>query len=187
MMAFVSLKNHFLIAMPALADPFFSQAVTYLCEHTPEGAMGVVINRTLELTIGDVLQQLDIPAGAFSTTVLPVHWGGPVQPERGFVLHQPVGNWTSSLPVSDDIALSTSKDILEAIGQQRGPERFLLALGYAGWGAGQLEAEIKENAWLHGPADIDILFEKAVDLRWRAAAESIGVDLLLLSGTAGHA
>lgn len=186
-MSFASLKNHFLIAMPRLADPNFSHTVTYICEHNADGAMGIVINRLLDLTVGDVLSQLQMGEGSFNTSVLPVHWGGPVQTDRGFVLHEPLGSWNSTLPVSESIGLSTSRDILEAIARQRGPNRFLLALGYAGWGAGQLEDEIKENAWLHGPAQMQILFEDAVNHRWEAAAKAIGVDPLLLSDTAGHA
>ncbi|WP_127474700.1 YqgE/AlgH family protein [Sulfurivermis fontis] len=182
-----SLRNHFLIAMPQLADPNFSHTVTYICEHNAEGSLGIVINRPLEITLGDVLQHMQIAPDARVDTAAPVFSGGPVQPERGFVLHRPVGAWTSSLPVTADIALTTSRDIMAAIGQGTGPQQFLLALGYAGWGAGQLEQEIAQNAWLSGPADPAILFELPVEERWGAAAALIGVDLTLLSSEAGHA
>ena len=187
-MSFPSLKNQCLIAMPALAAPDFHQSVIYICEHSAEGAMGLVINRVLDLTVGDVFRQIGLPEGPFSVNMRPVHWGGPVQPERGFVLHAPVGNWSSSLPVSEEIALSTSKDILEALASGHGgPDHFLLALGYAGWEAGQLEAELMENSWLNVPATAQLLFEEGVDRRWHSAAKSIGVDLSLLSDVAGHA
>ncbi|MEW6646712.1 MAG: YqgE/AlgH family protein [Pseudomonadota bacterium] len=182
-----SLRNHFLIAMPQLADPNFSHTVTYICEHNAEGALGIVINRPLDLTLGEVLQHMQIEPGERVDTAAPVFSGGPVQTERGFVLHRPVGAWTSTLPVTADIALTTSRDIMNAIGHGEGPQQFLLALGYAGWGAGQLEQEITQNAWLSGPADPAILFDLPVEERWGAAAALIGVDLTLLSSEAGHA
>ncbi len=182
-----SLRNHFLIAMPALADPNFAHTVTYICEHNPEGALGIVINRPMDISLGDVLNHMKIQPGEHVDTAVPVYTGGPVQPERGFVLHQPTGAWTSSLPITDDIALTTSRDIMTAIGHGEGPRQFLLALGYAGWGAGQLEQEIIDNAWLSGPADPAILFDLPVEERWAAAAALIGVDLTLLSSETGHA
>lgn len=181
------LRNHFLIAMPQLADPNFSHTVTYICEHNEEGALGIVINRPMDVSLGDVLQHMKIQAGERVDTAAPIYSGGPVQPERGFVLHRPVGAWTSSLPITDDIALTTSRDIMTAIGHGEGPKQFLLALGYAGWGAGQLEQEMADNAWLSGPADPGILFELPVEERWGAAAALIGVDLTLLSSETGHA
>ncbi|GAB4295360.1 MAG: YqgE/AlgH family protein [Thiohalomonadaceae bacterium] len=182
-----SLRNHFLIAMPQLADPHFSHTVTYICEHNAEGALGIVINRPLDLTLGEVLQHMQIKPGERVDTATPIFSGGPVQTERGFVLHRPVGAWTSTLPVTGDIALTTSRDIMSAIGHGEGPQQFLLALGYAGWAAGQLEQEITQNAWLSGPADPAILFDLPVEERWGAAAALIGVDLTLLSSEAGHA
>jgi len=182
-----SLRNHFLIAMPQLADPNFSHTVTYICEHNAEGALGIVINRPLEITLGDVLQHMQIQPGEHVDTAAPIYGGGPVQTERGFVLHRPVGAWTSTLPVTADIALTTSRDIMTAIGHGEGPRDFLLALGYAGWGAGQLEEEMAQNAWLSGPADPAILFDLPVEERWGAAAALIGVDLTLLSSETGHA
>ncbi|PKM43678.1 MAG: YqgE/AlgH family protein [Gammaproteobacteria bacterium HGW-Gammaproteobacteria-1] len=181
------LRNHFLIAMPTLADPNFAHTVTYICEHNAEGALGIVINRPMSITLGDVLQHMQIQPGALVDTDTAIFTGGPVQPERGFVLHRPAGAWTSSLGITDDIALTTSRDIMTAIGHGEGPQQFLLALGYAGWGAGQLEQEIVDNAWLSGPADPAILFDLPVEERWAAAAALIGVDLTLLSSETGHA
>lgn len=148
--------------------------------------MGIIINRVLDLTVGDVFTQLHIDDQSFSSSMLPVHWGGPVQPERGFLLHQPLGGWASTLAVSESIGLSTSKDALEAIASKRGPGQFILALGYAGWGQGQLEQEIMENTWLTGPADPAVIFDEAMDKRWMAAARVLGVDPALIAA-AGHA
>ncbi len=181
-----SLRNHFLIAMPTLADPNFSHTVTYICDHGEEGALGIIVNRPLEVTLGEVLQNLEIEPGEHVDTEQPVFTGGPVHTERGFVLHTPPGAWSSSLDITDQIALTTSRDILAAIGHGEGPKQFLLALGYAGWGAGQLEKEMAENAWLSGPADPHILFSLPVEERWEAAAALLGVDLHLLSSDAGH-
>ncbi len=183
---FASLNNQFLIAMPGLADPNFSRTVTLICEHTQEGAMGLVINRALDLKLHEVLDQIGIDQ-ASDLSDLPIYLGGPVQNNRGFVLHAPLGNWESTLQVTDTVGVSTSKDILQAIASNQGPEHCLIALGYAGWGAGQLEFEISENSWLNGPADENILFNIPVDQRWAAAAQTMGVDLLNLSSESGHA
>ena len=182
-----TLTNNFLIAMPAMKDTNFEQTVTYICQHNEEGALGIVINRTIDLTLGDVLDQMKIKREDTLTTDSPIHYGGPVQMERGFVLHEDVGSWDSTLKISDLTALTTSKDILEAIASNSGPARSLLALGYAGWGAGQLEREISENAWLHWPANNDLLFSTPIQRRWAEAAALLGVDLSLLSTDAGHA
>ena len=181
------MANHFLIAMPSLADPNFHQTVTYVCEHNQDGALGIVINRPTDLKLGELLDHLGFEAGNGETEQRTVYLGGPVQRERGFVLHEPSGEWDSSMRVSDEITVTTSKDILQAIAEGNGPTRYLVALGYAGWGAGQLEDEMTENAWLSGPADADILFAKDSEQRWRAAAALLGVDLSLLSQDAGHA
>ncbi len=181
------LTNHFLIAMPNLADPNFSRTVTLICEHSSEGAMGLIINRPTDLRLREILQQLDIEGTEVASLDLPVHLGGPVQGSRGFVVHEPLGNWESTLPVSDTLGVSTSRDILVAIAQNRGPQRSFLALGYAGWAPGQLEREIAENAWLSGPADRSILFEMPAEQRWGAAANLLGIDLAALSEEAGHA
>ncbi len=182
-----SLANQFLIAMPSLADPNFSRTVTLLCEHTDEGALGVVINRALGMTLGDVFEQLDIDPQKARNSDVTVYQGGPVQVEHGFVLHEPLGNWESTLPVSDTLGLSTSQDILRAIAEDRGPDNWLVTLGYAGWGPGQLEQELGDNAWLNGPADNNIVFRVPEEQRWQAAATKLGVDLSTLSGDTGHA
>lgn len=182
-----SLRNHFLIAMPALADPNFSHTVTYLCEHNEEGAMGIIINRHMPITLAEVLEQMEIEPSSSLDISAPIHEGGPVQPEHGFVIHSPVGAWESSLGITDEIALTTSRDILAAIGHNEGPKKYLIALGYAGWGPGQLEEELAQNAWLNGPATPEILFDLPLDARWGAAAAKLGVDLNLLSNEIGHA
>jgi len=182
-----SLTNHFLIAMPGLRDPNFSRTVTYICEHTDRGAMGIVINRPLDIRLGEVLSQLDIEADDPRVLGTTVYLGGPVQPDRGFVLHSAEERFESTLSVTLDISITTSRDILEAIASGRGPEQSLIALGYAGWAGGQLEEEMSANSWLSGPADEHILFRLPDDARWLAAAQLLGVDLNLLSGEAGHA
>jgi putative transcriptional regulator len=183
----VSLTNHFLIAMPNLGDPNFFRTVTLICEHNSEGAMGIVINRPVDLSLLDILKQMDIPASGTKNLEMPVYLGGPVQSNRGFVLHEPVGDWDSTLKVTDRLAVSTSRDILVAIAENKGPRRYLIALGYAGWGAGQLEQEIAQNSWLSGPATREILFHTPLEARWHAAAGLLGIDLTKLSGEAGHA
>jgi putative transcriptional regulator len=182
-----SLTNHFLIAMPGLKDPNFSRTVTYICEHTDQGAMGIVINRPMEIRLGEVLEQLDIAPEAEGVADAQIYLGGPVQTDRGFVLHTGPGEYDSTLNVTADIRVTTSRDVLEAIAVGRGPERRLIALGYAGWGGGQLEEELSANAWLSGPADTQIMFSLSAAERWLAAAQLLGVDLNLLSGEAGHA
>lgn len=181
------LNNHFLIAMPGLADPNFFHTVTYLCEHNEEGALGIVINRPMNLTLSDVLQHMDITAANDAIGATPIYLGGPVQQDRGFVLHRTLGDWDATLKVADDIGVTSSRDILEAIAHGEGPPESLIALGYAGWGAGQLEQEMVANAWLSGPADERIVFNLPHEQRWEAAAAKLGVDLNLLSGESGHA
>lgn len=183
----VSLTNHFLIAMPTLADANFSRTVTFICEHTRDGAMGLVINRTTDLKLRDIFEQLTIEVSSSVAADMPIYLGGPVQNNRGFVLHEPIGNWDSTLPITDTIGVSTSRDILEAIAADRGPDRWMVTLGYAGWAAGQLEREISENSWLSGPANAHVLFEIPLEHRWSAAAGAFGIDLTLLSSEAGHA
>ncbi|MES9974021.1 MAG: YqgE/AlgH family protein [Candidatus Thiodiazotropha sp.] len=182
-----NLTNHFLIAMPRLEDPNFFHTVTYICEHTTDGAMGIVINRPMDLHLADIFEQLEIQISTTDIAEQPVYIGGPVQSDRGFVLHESSTEWASTLKVTTDISVTTSLDILEAIAAGEGPEHNLVALGYAGWGAGQLESELAQNAWLSGPAESDIIFNRASDERWQAAADLLGVDLNLLSGDTGHA
>lgn len=181
------LTNQFLIAMPNLLDPNFFHSVTYLCEHNQNGAMGIVINQPVDLTIGELIEQMNHQAPDNAQANAPVFRGGPMDMERGFVLHEPLGQWEATMPVGHVIGLTTSNDIIAALAQGEGPEQCLIALGYAGWGAGQLEEEIRDNAWLNGPAEPAILFETPVEQRWEAAAALIGVDITQLSGMAGHA
>lgn len=182
-----NLTNNFLIAMPSLADPNFFQTVTYICAHNEDGAMGIVINRPLELDLGEVLAQMNLVPSNDEIEKIPIYQGGPVQTDRGFVLHRPEAAWQSSINVSSDIGVTTSRDILQAIAEGKGPNSALIALGYAGWAAGQLEDEIKENAWLSGPADADIIFNIPCERRWERAAALLGVDLEKLSPQIGHA
>jgi putative transcriptional regulator len=184
---FDSLSNHFLIAMPALSDPNFHHTATYICEHNDEGALGLVINRPTDLQLGEILEHMGIEATAGDISGQPVCLGGPVQNDRGFVLHQPVGDWEATLKVTELTGITSSRDILEAIARGEGPEKTFITLGYAGWGAGQLEQELAANAWLSGPADSRIVFDTPYEQRWEAAAGLIGVDIKLLSGEAGHA
>ena len=181
------LTNHFLIAMPAMEDPNFAQTVTLVCEHSDRGALGIVINRTLPMTLGDVFGQLGLDSQRSRVNDQPVLRGGPVQTERGFVLHSPAGAWESSLPFSERMHLTTSRDILDALAAGEGPESAVIALGYAGWDSGQLEDEMARNAWLTVDADERLLFATPVEQRWHAAARLLGVDLRSLSSDAGHA
>lgn len=183
-----SFTNHFLIAMPALTDPHFAHTVTYICEHNHEGAMGIIINRPLTITVGEIFEQMHISTVEGNPLIQqPIFLGGPVQRERGFVIHQPIGNWEASLAVTDTIGITTSRDILIAMAQGNGPKRSLIALGYSGWGAGQLEQEMMNNVWLSGTADLRVIFEMQVERRWHTAAMLLGVDLNFLSGEVGHA
>ncbi len=182
-----NLTNHFLIAMPALVDPNFLHSVTYICEHNEDGALGIVINRTINIGLGELFHSMNIDTEGFNGSSQPVFSGGPVHPEQGFVIHQPTGQWASTLRVSEAINVTTSHDIIEAIAHGKGPENYLVALGYAGWGGGQLEEELAANSWLAGPVDSKIIFETPVEQRWEAAATLLGVDLSLLSSDVGHA
>ncbi|MDH5300888.1 MAG: YqgE/AlgH family protein [Gammaproteobacteria bacterium] len=182
----VNLTNHFLIAMPSLDDPNFYHSVTYICEHSEQGALGLVINRQTDISLGEVLSQMDLEWPEQSLADQIVLLGGPIEQERGFILHSPAGDWDSSIRITDDLALTTSLDILEAISEGYRPDRLLITLGYAGWTAGQLEQEMVANAWLTGPADPKILFDLPIEQRWEAAARSVGVDLSRLSSDAGH-
>lgn len=181
------LSNQFLIAMPNLRDPNFFHSVTYVCEHTEQGAMGIVINQPVELRLGDLMAQMDMQAHDPEQAALPIFRGGPVEPERGFVLHSPLGQWESSMEVTPHIGLTTSTDIIRAMSGGSSPDDALITLGYAGWGAGQLEQEMLDNAWLSGPADPVIIFETPVQERWEAAARLVGVNIHQLTGDAGHA
>lgn len=187
MRASESLANHFLIAMPNLADPNFFHTVTYICEHDENGAMGLIINRPMDMQVGDIFEHMNISGRDIYAADGLVFQGGPVQPERGFVLHEPLGDWEATLKVTDELGVTASQDVLTAMAEGNGPRRTLVALGYAGWGAGQLEQEMADNAWLSGPAESRIIFDTPVEQRWEAAAALLGVDLNLLSGDTGHA
>jgi putative transcriptional regulator len=187
MMTSSYLNNQFLVAMPSLADKDFSHTVTYLCQHSSEGAVGIIINRPIDMKLGDIFEQMNIEATSLASIQCPVYRGGPVQSERGFVIHDRCEQkWDSSLDISETVSLTSSRDILEAIAHGRGPENYLIALGYAGWGAGQLEKEIKDNAWLNTPYAENVLYHTPVSQRWHDAASLIGININLLTNVAGH-
>lgn len=187
MNADVSFANQLLIALPALADPNFARSVTLICQHDADGAMGIVINRTSEYTLGDVLQQMQIASDDERLCAQAVLAGGPVHPERGFVLHDGGHAWDSSMSIAEGLYVTTSRDILEAMARGEGPAHVAVALGCAGWGAGQLEYELGENSWLTAPADPELLFATPVEQRWQGAAGRIGVDLSRMADYSGHA
>ncbi len=181
------LNNQFIIAMPTLVDSYFFHTVTYMCQHNDEGALGIIINRCTAMKLGDIFKQMKIPVTSETAAKALVFAGGPMQQERGFVLHPTSGSWDMSIEVSDSISLTTSRDIIEAIALDKGPETYLVALAYAGWGGGQLEKEILANSWLNSPYGDKILFNTPVDLRWKAAADQIGININKLTIPAGHA
>ncbi len=181
------LTNQFLIAMPAMTDANFAQTVTFIWEHNEDGALGIIINRPLQMRLADVFEQLKMPANASPIGHQPVMQGGPVQTDRGFVVHYAGGQWEHTRQVSSRIQVTTSPDILSAMAQGSGPETALVALGYAGWSAGQLENELIQNAWLTVPCDERILFDTPYDQRWRAAGRLLGIDLTTISPHVGHA
>lgn len=185
---YTSLRDHFLIAMPSMKDPYFNHSVIYICEHSPEGAMGIVVNLPLSIHLGDVLQNMNIQTDDEKVVRTPVLAGGPIQQERGFVIHRPIEHkWESSLALTKSITITTSKDILHAIAKHQGPKDIIIALGYAGWESGQLEKEIAENTWLCGPADPQVLFDIPPENRWRAAGALLGIDMDCVSSQIGHA
>ena len=179
--------NQLLIALPTLADPHFARSVALICQHDDDGAMGVVINRTSDYTLGEVLRQMGIESGDPALREQRVLAGGPVHPERGFVLHDGEREWESSLAIADGLQVTTSRDILEAIARGDGPDHATVALGCAGWGAGQLEFELTEHSWLTAPADAELLFALPLERRWQAAGQRIGVDMARLTDYSGHA
>jgi putative transcriptional regulator len=182
-----SLAGQLLVAMPQMTDPRFARSVVYLCAHSAEGAMGLVINRLIDsLTFDGLLEQIGVERTA-SGGSLPIHFGGPVESSRGFVLHTTDYLQDSSLVIEDEIALTATIDVLKAIAQGDGPRRRVLALGYAGWAPGQLDAEIQANGWLLVPADLDLVFGLDNEAKWQRAIAKLGIDLSLLSSEAGHA
>jgi putative transcriptional regulator len=186
-MSSIDLTHHFLIAMPNMADPYFSRTLTFVCEHNDQGALGIVVNRPIDMTLQALFERLSLSMGSTDMADAPIYFGGPVQTDRGFVLHAPAGNWQSTLRVRDAIGLTTSKDILEAVGRGEGPGRMLVSLGYAGWTAGQLEHELSQNAWLTVEASDGILFDTPAEERLPAAMELLGLDYARLADVAGHA
>ena len=187
----INLTNQFLIAMPGMADDHFAGSVVYLCEHTERGALGLVINKPIDITIANLFERVEMALDREDLAAVPVHFGGPVQTERGFVLHdRPADDaaaYASSLLVPGGLAMTTSRDVLEALSGGNGPRRVLITLGYAGWGAGQLEAEIQSNGWLHCEADFDLLFDDGLDTKYERALHKLGIDPAFLSNQAGHA
>ncbi len=183
-----TLTGQLLIAMPQMMDPRFARSVVYVCAHSEdEGAMGLVVNKLLaSLTMNELFTHLDLDPTTLAAS-RPVHFGGPVEPGRGFVLHTADYHEDATLVVGDGIAVTATLDILRAIGRGEGPRRNLLALGYAGWAPGQLDAEIQANGWLSVPADSDLLFDDDFDAKWQRALAKLGIDLTLLSTEAGHA
>ncbi|NOU24361.1 MAG: YqgE/AlgH family protein [Methylotenera sp.] len=189
----INLTGHFLIAMPAMTDPFFAKSVTFICTHNQDGAMGVMINRPTDITYDTIFEKIKVELLNTAVADQPVLYGGPVQPERGFVLHETAaGEWDSTITIAENTALTTSKDILESVAIGSGPAKMLLTLGYAGWTPGQLEEEIKQNSWLSVQAkDVatlhKILYETDYDEKLSATLALLGVDPAMLSDVAGHA
>jgi putative transcriptional regulator len=187
--AALNLANHFLIAMPSMQDPVFGGTVVYVCEHNENGVLGVVINKPTDMTMEVLFERIDleVTAGREQLTSQPIMFGGPVQDDRGFVLHTPGARYSSSLKVTDEVAFTTSIDVLEAVAKGSGPQRMLVSIGYSGWSPGQLEDEISRNGWLTVHADPSILFDLPIEERYVAAMKLLGIDPLMLTSEAGHA
>jgi putative transcriptional regulator len=183
----VNLTDHFLIAMPAMADPYFSGTLIYICEHNDQGALGVIVNRPIDMTLAALFEKIEVPLETNGFDRMPVYFGGPVQTDRGFVLHRPLGGWQSTLTVTPQVGLTSSRDVLHAVGREGEPRELIVALGYSGWSAGQLEDELGQNAWLTVPARHHILFELPFEERLPAALAALGVSFANLAEDAGHA
>jgi putative transcriptional regulator len=220
----MDLTNHFIIAMPGLADPSFARTVSYICQHDSQGAMGLTINRPIDIPFSELLSQLNIPLKNSALATTPIYQGGPIDTGHGFILHTNEFSVTKdkaennvengpgnalenalqnslqnslqnkathyasqTLKINDYLSISSSTEILSAIARDEGPEKYLIALGYSGWGIGQLEREISENAWLNVPADQQIIFDTPDNLRWETAARQMGIDIHLISSESGHA
>jgi len=183
----MDLRNHFLIPAPGHAHTLFDEALIYVCDHNSNGALGLIVNRPMHITVAKILEQSELVVHDHDLESTPVYLGGPVQLERGFVLHCPPGEWKSTLTLTDSLGLTTSRDILDAINEGTGPENALIILGYAGWEAGQLEQEIGHNYWLNVPADSKILFDLPPAERLNAAVRQLGVDWFRIAPTVGHA
>jgi len=183
----VNLTDHFLIAMPGMADPHFAKSLTFVCEHNDQGALGVVVNRPTEMNLHALLEQVAIAPESDEFKSIAIYFGGPVQVDRGFVLHTPVGDWQSTLAIGPEIGLTTSRDVLQAVARGEGPRQMLVTLGYSGWAPGQLEHELAQNAWLTVQAKPEVIFDLAPEDRLPAAMSLLGIDYAKLSETAGHA
>lgn len=181
------LTDHFLIAMPAMDDPYFSKSLIYIAEHNDQGALGIIVNRPIDMSLATLFEKIDVPFETPSMANLPIFFGGPVQTDRGFVLHRPVGEWQSTLAVNQDVGLTSSRDVLQAVAREGQPREIMVTLGYSGWGAGQIEHELAQNAWLTVPADPHILFELPYEDRLPSAMEILGIDFKNLAVKAGHA
>jgi putative transcriptional regulator len=181
-----NLSNQFLLAMPGIVEGSLAGSIIYLCEHTSRGALGLVINRPTDLTLATLFERIDLKLEIGPVRDELVFFGGPVQTDRGFVLHAPVGEYSSSINLGE-LALTTSRDVLQAVAEGKGPERLLITLGYAGWGAGQLENKMAQNAWLNVSADTHIIFDVPPEQRYLAALKLLGIDPIMLAGNAGHA
>ena len=182
-----SLQDHFLIAMPAMGDPNFNETVTYMCKHDDEGALGIVINKASDMAVREIFEQLSLDVTEPERGTQLVLNGGPVQPDRGFVLHQAKDGFESTFDPEARVKVTVSVDILAAMARGEGPAPAVVALGYAGWGAGQLESELAANAWLSAPADPAIVFETPLEQRWTAAVGLLGIDIHQIANYAGHA
>jgi putative transcriptional regulator len=189
MMKTVNLTNHFLIAMPAMSDPCFSKSLVYIAEHNDQGALGIIVNRPIDMSLATLFEKIDVSFEAESAPLakLPVFFGGPVQTDRGFVLHRPLGEWQSTLAVSPDVGLTSSRDVLQAVARDGMPREIVVTLGYSGWEPGQLEHELGQNAWLTVPADTHILFGLPYEERLPSALEILGIDFANLAVKPGHA
>lgn len=185
----VDFTNQLLVAMPGMVGGSLADTVIYVCEHNEQGALGVVINRPTDLTLGDLLQRIDLDLsleiGVRQSA--PVFFGGPVQTDRGFVLHTPVGDYSSSISMGAGVALTTSRDVLQEVAAGSGPDQLLVTLGYAGWAAGQLEEEMANGVWLHVDSNLEILFSTPAAERYQAALNQLGIDPIMLTGATGHA
>ena len=182
----IDLSNQFLMAMPGMVGGELAGTVIYICEHGPKGALGLVINRPTDLSLSSLLEKIDLKLEISPFESNPVFFGGPVQTDRGFVLHTPMGEYSSSIKLGA-LALTTSRDVLQEVAAGKGPDKVLVTLGYAGWGAGQLEHELAQNAWLNVLADTDIIFSTPPEQRYPAALKLLGIDPIMLTGAAGHA
>lgn len=186
----INLTDHFLIAMPAMVDPCFAKSLVYIAEHNDQGALGIIVNRPIDMNLGTLFEKIDVPFESEASATLaniPVFFGGPVQTNRGFVLHRPIGDWQSTLAVNQEVGLTTSRDVLQSLAREGQPREMMITLGYSGWGAGQLESELAQNAWLTVPANQHILFDLHYEEKLPSAMEILGIDFTNLAVNAGHA